>query len=330
MSGLCLLAVALVAGPTDAVIESQHIDKGWFDATGAPSGAVTGRTPDPKKTRIEYDAEGNIMTGCVGENQECWGESFEDGYPHEAWQLRLCNPTYDGKTITSCDNNMVGLDFRLVHHNKFCDIGAEYVGRGYNAEQCAQRCYGRFGCKLFSVSCKGDCWISSGVTGEFWPGDKSEWNTRRDQQCEEESVQIQDSSDKKVYELAFYTAAQVGTYCKSTFIHITGVNTTAQCAHACKNNEECRGFVSGAITVDGGCAHGCQISVQNRNCAAGGTCTSDPNSAGQECELYTPQDPEIKDQAGTCIYWRLNSASKKEERQACQARESSCDNAANA
>jgi len=300
---------------------------GWVDENGDATAAVTGRTPDPAKTKIQHADDGSILTGCTGENEECWGETFEDGYPHEAWQLRLCNPSYDGKEITSCDNDMIGLDYRLVHHNKFCSLGAEYIGRGYTTEQCAQQCYGHFGCKLFSVSCKGDCWVSSGVTGEFWPSSKEEWNTRRDVQCEEEGTQQQDASDKKIYEIAFYHAAEVGVYCKSTFLHITGVNTTAQCAHACKNNEDCRGFVSGAVTVDGGCVHGCQISVKNNNCVTGGSCTND-KSHGEECELYDPQDPEIKDQAGTCIYWRLNLANSKGERQACQAGDSSgCDNA---
>merc|ERR1719263_798883 len=133
MSRLCFLAVALVTGPTctDALIDSQDIDMGWLDATGAATSAVTGRTPDPAKTRLQHADDGSIMTGCAGENQECWGENFEDGYPKEAWQLRLCNPSYDGKEITSCDNDMIGLDYRLVHHNKFCSLGAEYIGRGY-------------------------------------------------------------------------------------------------------------------------------------------------------------------------------------------------------
>jgi hypothetical protein len=280
-----------------AVVNSQQ----YTNQNGDEHSVDIATGSEGKDWRVPGSPGGIIFTDLEAD----WPQkpNKEDGVKWKAWQYRMCNPELP---FANCQPINVAVSWALHAHGKYCSAGYLYKGAHMTVRDCAHLCYEHFGCKRFSVSCKGHCWISAGTHDHYTVTESSVGEIPADLQCKPQDIADADTVDKKVYDLSFYHADQTEAFCDSHFISLTGINTTAQCAHACKNMPDCRSFVSGAGTADGGCLHGCQVSKCEVNRRTNGeSCKKGPD--GDNCFVPPLDDPKIKHKAGNCVLWKLNS-----------------------
>lgn len=252
---------------------------------------VTGMTWEP----VDHSEFHHVPDYFVDESKmkATWGKAKEDGLGNKAWMWRQC-PT-DIDRLSKCTESDVGLHFITLKHGSYCRSGWQFKGMSKTTMECARECYAAFGCLRFSVDHEGECRISVGVVDS--PLQKE---PLADLQCEHATSH--DEVDVKLYQLVFYHATHAGAHCSHFYKLVEGINTTAQCAHACKNHETCRSFSVGSGRVDGGCVYGCRISDCHANTE--GSTGSACRSQNSKCELEDVD--KTRKQWGSCYHYELD------------------------
>lgn len=265
-----------------------------IDLTGETHNETEGSTGGG----IVYEPHDHTMFHHVPDyfltNQATWGNARDDGLSNKPWMWRQC-PT-DIERVSKCVESDIGLSYTTIKHGGYCRSGWQFKGLSKTTMECARECYASFGCLRFSVNSHGECRISV-ATGDS----VLQKVPLADLQCEEAASA--GDIDVKLYQIAFYHATHAGAHCNHFFKLIEGINTTAQCAHACKNHETCRSFSVGSGRVDGGCVYGCRISDCHANTegSTGAAC----RSQNSKCELA---DVAVtRDQWGSCYHYELDS-----------------------
>jgi len=282
---ILILAAALTETGAIGVANATGNDA---NATDATANTATGFIWEPHDHTLFHNVPDWWLTTAA-----TWGNEQADGLTNKAWMWRQC-PT-DTERLSTCVESDIGINYYTISHGKHCFSGWLFKGLSKTPLECARECYSTFGCETFSLNSYGECRVSVGI--DHSPLQKE---PAADMQCE--VAEGPGDADVMLYHLAFYHATHAGAYCKNFYKLVEGINTTAQCAHACKNTDTCRSFSVGSGRVDGGCVYGCRISDCHENTE--GSVGSGCRSQNSQCELRDPV--ETRDLAGSCYHYELD------------------------
>lgn len=170
-------------------------------------------------------------------------------------------------------------DAQHNHTHGSDDHTESLMDRGHlSAAECAEECYKTPGCTRFSTGshCTMGCRVS--VSGSNSATGEAE---NDDGQCT--TGFTGDSTECVVYRLAFFHAVEEPGSCSAHYQRKINAHTTAECAHACKDEPDCTRFTAGANCLDGCRISKCGSNAGGSDCPAAGQCIINPGSG---CTIY--------------------------------------------